>query len=444
MANIIYILIISILLGCNQSETNNPQKPNVIIILTDDQGSIDLNCYGSSDLITPNMDAIANEGIRFTQFYAGSPVCSPSRACLMTGRYPHFAGLPTNAGSHEGLEGMPSNQVTLAEIFKEAGYQTGHIGKWHLGYKPETMPNGQGFDYSFGHMGGCIDNYSHYFYWNPPNKHDLCRNNKEVWYDGQFFPDLMVKEVNRFIEKNQDNPFFLYWAINLPHYPLQGTEKWREAYENSEHPRDKYAAFISTMDEKIGEVLNKINGLGLSDNTIVVFQSDHGHSVEARTFGGGGNAGPYRGAKTSLFEGGIRIPAMIKWPGKIPAGEVRDQMITSADWFPTLIKLAGLEMPDHPINGKSFASIILLNSKDSLHENFHWQFKEQWAVRSGKWKLIGNPVDPVNKGSLTEKDSLFLVNLEEDVSELHNVAESNPEKVNDLLEIHESWKKKYL
>ena len=181
------------------------RKPNIIIILTDDQGSIDAGCYGAKDLETPNIDRIAKKGIRFTQFYAAAPVCSPSRAGLLTGKYPINAQVPGNTTSSKGKPGMPSQQITMAEHFKAAGYRTAHIGKWHLGYIPEHMPNAQGFDYSFGHMGGCIDNYSHFFYWQGPNRHDLHRNGKEIFEDGKFFPDLMVNEACDFIKENQSN-----------------------------------------------------------------------------------------------------------------------------------------------------------------------------------------------------------------------------------------------
>ena len=321
-------------------------RPNVLLIFSDDQGSIDVNCYGAKDLITPNLDGLARRGVRFTQFYAAAPVCSPSRAGLMTGRVPQRAGVPGNVSSAHGHAGMPAEQVTIAEMMKAAGYATGHVGKWHLGYTKETMPNGQGFDQSFGHMGGCIDNYSHFFYWNGPNRHDLWQNGKEIWRDGEFFPDLMVNECNRFLEANREKPFFLYWAINVPHYPLQGTAEWRKRYESLPDPRRKYAAFVSTLDEKVGEVLKTLDRLGLRENTIVIFQSDHGHSTEERTFGGGGNAGPYRGAKFSLFEGGIRVPAMISWPGRLPENEVRGQLGTGCDWFPTIADLCGIEFAE--------------------------------------------------------------------------------------------------
>ena len=202
---------------------------------------------------------------------------------------------------------MPSSEMTLAELFKSNGYATGHIGKWHLGYTPETMPNGQGFDYSFGHMGGCIDNYSHFFYWVGPNRHDLWKQGKEIWRDGEYFGDLMVDECKEFIDRQKDKPFFVYWAINWPHYPLQATNKWRDFYEELPHPRNKYAAFMSTTDELVGHVLDHLKKRGLRENTIFIFQSDHGHSVEERTFGGGESAGPYRGHKGNLFEGGIKV-----------------------------------------------------------------------------------------------------------------------------------------
>jgi arylsulfatase A len=197
------------------------QRPNVIVILTDDQGSIDANCYGATDLVTPAIDGLAERGVMLTQFYAAAPVCSPSRAGLITGRYPIRAGVPGNVSSQQGQAGMPAEQITMGDTFQAAGYATAHIGKWHLGYTPETMPNNQGFDHSFGHMGGCIDNYSHFFYWQGPNRHDLWRNGVEVFYDGRYFPDLMVDETVRFIDQREEKPFFVYFALNLPHYPYQ-------------------------------------------------------------------------------------------------------------------------------------------------------------------------------------------------------------------------------
>src|SRR5688572_11132565 len=297
-------------------------RPNVIFILSDDQGVSDLNCYGSKDLYTPNLDKLAANGVRFSQFYAAAPVCSPSRAALLTGRYPQRAGLASNASSTEGIAGMPGEQVTLGEMFKTGGYKTAHIGKWHIGYSKETMPNQQGFDHSFGFMGGCIDNFSHFFYWDGPNRHDLWRNGKEIYEPGKYFPDLMVEEAGMFMEQNTQQPFFIYFALNTPHYPLQGDKKWLDHNNNMPSPRREYAAFVSSMDERVGKLLNKLNELGLTENTIVIFQSDHGYSQEIRTFGGGGSANGLRGSKFSVFEGGIKVPAIISWPKNLPKNTV--------------------------------------------------------------------------------------------------------------------------
>ncbi|HRX82413.1 MAG TPA: sulfatase-like hydrolase/transferase, partial [Pirellulaceae bacterium] len=369
----LFIQTCLLLVGLSSMAMLHARQPNVILIYTDDQGTVDANCYGATDLITPNIDALAERGVRFTQFYSAAPVCSPSRAAVLTGRYPQRAGLASNAGSGKGAEGMPASQVTIAEMLKASGYATGHVGKWHLGYIPETMPNGQGFDYSFGHMGGCIDNYSHFFYWQGPNRHDLWRNGTEIWEDGKFFPDLMVREATSFIELNKERPFFLYWPINTPHYPLQGTDKWRERYANLSEPRKQYAAFVSTTDEKIGQLLAVVERLGLTDDTIVIFQSDHGHSTEERTFGGGGSAGPYRGAKFSLFEGGIRVPSIISFPGTLPQHEQRDQLAVSVDWLPTIAELCGVALPERRIDGVSLVDVIKSREPKSTHHVFHWQ-----------------------------------------------------------------------
>ena len=440
--SLILILLLPILVSCQQERT--PEKPNVIVIYTDDQGSIDLNIYGAKDLQTPNMDAIVKSGIRFTQFY-GAPVCSPSRAGLMTGKTPQRAGVPGNVPSvpvtTRGLQGA---QYTMAEMFKDAGYKTAHIGKWHLGDQPGMLPNDQGFDYSFGHHVGCIDNFSHFYYWHGPNRHDLYRNGEEVFYDGQFFPDLMVKEASAFITENRNAPFFLFFAMNTPHYPYQGTPEWLKYYQDKgvAYPRDLYAAFLSTQDDKIGELISKLKSLNLMENTIIVFQSDNGYSTEERAHFGGGNAGPYRGAKSCLFEGGFRVPAAISWPGTLPADEVRSQFSVNADWMPTLAELCEIKLNLNDLDGKSLMPVINNPSTKSQHnEVFSWQHGKQWATRSGKWKLLGNPVDKSNQAPLTEEDKRFLVNLETDPGEQTNLAEQYPEKVIELENQFQEWVK---
>ncbi|MFH1716689.1 MAG: sulfatase-like hydrolase/transferase [Planctomycetota bacterium] len=415
------------------------RRPNIVLILTDDQGTIDANCYGAKDLYTDNLDRLAREGTRFTQFYVGAPVCSPSRAALMTGRYPRHAGLLGNASSEKGHAGMPTEQVTIAEMMKSAGYATGHVGKWHLGYTPETMPNGQGYDHSFGHMGGCIDNYSHFFYWAGPNRHDLWRDGREVWRDGEFFGELMVDECKKFIDENKDGPFFLYWAINMPHYPLQGIEKWRKKYEHLEDPRRIYAAFVSTMDELVGRVVTHIDESGLRDETIIIYLSDHGHSVESRTFSGGGSSGDFRGHKFTLWEGGIRVPCIVSWPGHIPQNAVRDQMAISIDWMPTIAEYCGVKPPDVEIDGKSIKSVIDSENASSPHEVLHWETGKHWAVRQGDWKLVHNGPATDYKGRNIPQVENFLSNMAEDVTETKNIAEIHPEVVERLTNLHDKW-----
>ncbi|HWE95379.1 MAG TPA: sulfatase-like hydrolase/transferase [Tepidisphaeraceae bacterium] len=418
------------------------RKPNVIVIMLDDLGSVDANCYGAKDLVTPNLDALAASGVRLTQCCAASPVCSPSRAGVLTGRFPHRAGMATNATSQPGgAAGLAADEITLAQVFKAQGYATGHVGKWHLGYKPQSMPTARGFDQSFGHMGGCIDNYSHYFYWEGPNRHDLWQNGKEIWREGQNIGDLMVEQCHAFLEASKAKPFFLFWAINQPHYPLQGLAKWREHYKDLPLPRSMYAASVSTLDELIGRVVAKVKQLGLTEQTIICLQSDHGHSTEDRTFGGGGSAGPYRGAKYSLFEGGIRVVSMASWPGTIPQGAVRDQFVTGCDWMPTLCELTGAALPQRRLDGKSMVPVLQAAGVPTQHPSFHWQLDTQWAVRQGDWKLIGNPRDSARKEPLPEADSkLFLSDLAKDIAEKTNFAKDHPEIVQTLSAVHEQWK----
>lgn len=421
-------------------ERGEDLKPNVIFILTDDQGVRDLGCYGAKDIATPNLDQLAQNGVKFTQFYVGSSICSPSRASLLTGKNPHAAELPSNTSSQPGHAGMPSHQETIAEVFKKAGYATGHVGKWHLGYTGDTRPMNQGFDYTFGHMGGCIDNYSHFFYWEGPNRHDLWENGKEIYNNGKYFPDMMVDRASNFIEQNVDQPFFLYYAMNTPHYPLQPTKKWRDYYKNLPMPRRDYAAFVSTTDERIGKLLDVLKKQKILENTIVVFMSDHGHSCETRTFGGGGSAGVYRGCKFSFFEGGIRVPAIISWKGSLPENKSNNEFLLSVDWLPTLADLCGINSLPDGLEGESLVPVIT-KGKKSAHKSFIWKLGKSWAVREGDWKLLGNPRDQSNKYPIDEvKDALFLANLKMDPSESVNLANRYPEMVSRLLAKYKKWK----
>lgn len=426
------------------------ERPNVLVILTDDQGYMDLGSYGATDLQTPHIDRLAETGVKFTQFYAAAPVCSPSRAGFLTGKYNFNAGLFGNvAPPHrdpEGNSGLPTSEITMAELFKSNGYRTGLIGKWHLGHTPEKLPNGQGFDYFFGHQRGCIDNFSHFFYWSGPNLHDLYQNDQEIYRPGEFFGDLMVDEAKNFMEQDSDKPFFMYWAINMPHYPYQGDPKWLEAYADLDSPRKEYAAFVSTIDELVGEVYAHLKAIGELENTIIVYQSDHGHSVEERAFFGGGDPGPFSGAKFSMLEGGIRVPAIIRYPQKLPQNELRHQWANSIDWMPTLAAIADIDLPtSHQIDGKNLLPLLLNPQVPSPHQTMYWgtglpeNENHPWAVRKGPWKLIGNPNDPTGKLQFSEADKLYLVNLESDSTEVRNLATQHPEKTQELHILYKNW-----
>ena len=273
-------------------------KPNVILIVTDDQGVGDVAAYGADDIHTPNLDRIAASGVRFDQFYATASTCSPSRGSIMTGMIPQRAGVPGNVQSYpRPPTGMPTERITIADMLKAEGYRTAQIGKWHLGWAEGLTPNDQGFDYSFGHIGGVIDNWSHFYYWRGPNRHDLQRNNQEIFRDGEYFQDLMLTEATRFIDESGEQPFFVFYSVNAPHYPYQGDAKWIEHYrsEGVEYPRDIYNAFVSSMDDRIGKLLDVLESRGLTESTIILFQSDHGHSTEERATGEGEAPGSTEG-----------------------------------------------------------------------------------------------------------------------------------------------------
>ena len=436
--NFLMSVFVTVLYG---SASFAADKPNVIIIMTDDQGGVDVGSYGATDLKTPNLDALSEEGIRFTNFYAASAICSSSRAGLLTGREPRRAGVPGNVFGSDQIEitasnsGLPPSEITMAEMMKGAGYRTALVGKWHLGHNTEQKPNAQGFDHAFGHLGGVIDNYSHFFYWNGPNRHDLQKNGEEFYADGEYFPDLMIKEAIDFIDQDDDKPFFLYYAINMPHYPYQGDQDWLDYYNDRSvaYPRNLYNAFVSSLDTRIGQIRAALKLRGIDDNTIIVFQSDHGHSTEQRAHGGGGSAGIYRGAKQSLFEGGLRVPAIIRWKDNIEAGGVRDQLVSSLDWFPTIAQLAGVDLPDIKLDGVSLVSVINDASATATHDELTWEMDNQWAVRKGDWKLLHDVRETTQGKPRDVILGYFLVNLAEDPSESTNVADKYPEKLAEMI-----------
>ena len=250
----------------------------------------------------------------------------------------------------------------------------------------------------------------------------------------------MVAEAAHFMERHREDPFFIYFAMNAPHYPYQGHPQWLRYYEQRgvPHPRTLYNAFLSTQDDYIGQLLAKLDQLGIREDTIVILQSDHGHSTEQRAHFGGGSAGPYRGAKFSLFEGGIRVPAMISWPSQLPQGAVRNQIAHSCDWLPTIAAYCGVDVSQLDLDGTSLTEVIA-DDKPSPHDVLHWTIGDSWAVRSGQWKLLSKPRD-TSKGPVKGPAApLFLVDLADDLSERKNLVASHPQVVDRLATLHEEW-----
>ncbi|MHC4742833.1 MAG: sulfatase-like hydrolase/transferase [Planctomycetota bacterium] len=434
--------------GPQISPAKQPRKPNVLLIYTDDQGTLDVNCYGSTDLYTPAMDNLAKTGVRFTQAYAHT-VCCPSRSMLLTGRHPQRSNVNNwmqgNAKDAKKGLNMFKSELTIAEVLKSAGYKTALFGKWHLGAHRNHGPTEQGFDEFFGHRGGFIDNYNHHFL-HGRGFHDLYEGTTEVYAKGTYFPDMTTNRALDFIERNKENPFFLYLAFNIPHYPEQTDTKFDDRYKNMPMPRRAYAKMISTVDDRIGRVVAKLEELGLREDTIIILMSDNGHSEESSRIsvdnhssglpkghnyganGGGGNTGKWRGAKGSFFEGGIRVPAIISYPRQLPRAAVRDQAITAADWFPTILDLCKVPLPKVKLDGQTLLPIIESAEAPTHHTVLHWQWQNKWAVRKDQWKLIGRADKPT-----------FLANLKDPQPEQKNYLREKSEITASLKRLHDDW-----
>lgn len=440
------------------------KKPNIIIIYTDDQGTLDAGCYGATDLSTPNIDRLGKTGVRFTQAYSHT-VCCPSRAALLTGRYPQRSGITdwTQNDAHDKENGinLPHGEVTIGEVLKERGYNTGLFGKWHLGAAAEYGPLEQGFDEFYGFRGGFIDNYVHFFL-HGKGFHDLWSNNVEIFERNRYFPSSMTEKAIQFIDQNKDHPFFLYAAFNLPHYPEQPDSMFIPGYSNLTEPRKSYAAVVSTVDDKIGQIIRKLEALGIRNNTVIFFMSDNGHSTEETRIkiddhlsglpkgtdycahGGGGYTGKWRGAKGSFLEGGIRVPAIISYPGHFPENETRDQIITCMDFLPTICAITGSKLPDCTLDGSSLLEVIASKNTPPIHQVLYFQWQEQWAVREGKWKLIVKGRDTTGKFAVHNQkeekmESPYLADLESEQPEEKNCAAENPEIVERLTKLHQDW-----
>jgi arylsulfatase A-like enzyme len=428
------------------AQSHSPaRKPNFILFLADDLGCHDIGAWGATDLKTPNIDTLAASGARFTNWYAAAPVCAPSRAALLTGRYPIRAGVPAN-----GPPLKPSEQ-TIASLLKPAGYATGIFGKWHLGDTADTVPNAHGFDRFTGFHAGCIDYYSHRYYWGEPrtvNYHDLWRDRTEVFEDGQYSTELFAREAAQFVRDNRANPFLLYVPFNGVLYPMHAPKKYVDRFPDLEPERRMYAAMLSAVDDGVGLVMRTLREHHLTENTLVFFSADNGATREPRAGlnqkpATAGNNLPFRGNKFSSFDGGMHVPMVMSWPGTIAKGKVLRQIGNHVDLPPTICTAAGVPVPaDRTMDGFDALPMAVSEGR-STHDAIFWSSGGQLAVRCGSWKLVkdGKTFDggPSGAKALDGDDALFLSNVDEDPGESKNLRHRNPAMLDELLTMAEKW-----
>lgn len=371
-------------------------KPNVVIIYADDLGWGDVGCFGSPDIPTPSIDRIAESGLRLTQWYANSPVCSPSRASLMTGKYPGHAGVEAILGGTRKTPGLPP-QETIASELRRQGYRTALFGKWHLGAAPEYDPLRYGFDEFFGFRAGCVDYYSHIYYWGDHNPvHDLWDDDQEVWHNGEYLTTVIGQRASSFIEANADRPFFCYVPFNAPHYPMHAPAEYMDRFAHLDEGRQTMAAMVSALDDAIGQILDTLERLGLAEDTIVFLSSDNGPSAESRNWlngeevsYNGGSTGGMRGTKGSVFEGGIRVPSVVSWPAQIAPGRDFDEVGLMMDVLPTILEaVEGAQPRSGPLDGRSRLHEWISGEAGADSPPVYWAYEGQWAVRHGDVKLV--------------------------------------------------------
>ena len=432
------------------AQTGSGKKPNFVVIVTDDQGIGDVGCYGHTEVKTPNLDRLARSGIRFTQWYANAPICSASRAAILTGKYPDRTGVQGALRSEPdwSVPGLRAGEQTLPGLLKAQGYKTAAFGKWHLGSAPQSRPQAQGFDSFFGWYSGWLDAYSHRYYQlgGPPGKifHDLWRNETEVFEQPAYMTELLGREVSAYL-KQQDarRPFLAYLAFGAPHYSMMAPRKYLERFPvTMERDRRTHLAMVAAVDDVVGSVLDQLKAQGMEQDTVIWFQSDNGATREERAssdgkpYRGGSNA-PYRGWKQGLFDGGMHVPALLRVPGLISPGTVWNRPMLSMDLLPTFLALAapGFAAPEG-VDGQNILPV--LQGHASPHQALFWSFLNERALRLGDWKLILNP--PSYPGDELA-DRVWLSNLEADPGEKRNLAGSEPERVKDMVARIRAWER---
>jgi arylsulfatase A len=418
------------------------QPPNIVLIVADDLGYGDLSCYGAPDANTSNIDRLARQGVKFTDFHMNCPVCTPSRVAMLTGRYQQRTGLDRVIKHYENDErGLSLDEVLLPELLREQGYATGIVGKWHLGRgkRLEYMPTRRGFDYFYGHPGGTIDYWRHT---DQGGEDALYRNVNKVQEEG-YTTDLFGRESVSFINRHADIPFFLYVAFNAPHTPMQVPDRPEEKLEDLMNPavlpdrRDRYVKMVERMDQRIGDILDTLDDCRVSDNTLVIFTSDNGAP-------GCGRNAPLNGYKCFALEGGHRVPLLARWPGRIPEGSVYGGLCAGMDIFTTVLKVTGSRTPhDRPIDGVDLSPYLTGKSDANAHDWLAWRFHnidglfDRRGYRKGPWKLRIH----VGKTASGDLPPVQLYNLDDDIGETRDLSRERPDKLKELLHDLARWER---
>ena len=415
------------------------ERPNVLVVVLDDLGCHDLGYLGAPDLKTPNIDALAARGLKFRNWYSNAPVCAPARSAILTGRFPVSAGVPDNGPS------LAHEIPTIASVLKGSGYQTGCFGKWHLGNTDETAPTGHGFDSFYGFHSGCVDYYSHRFYWGD-NYHDLWRNRTEIFEDGRYLTERITEEAAGFIGRNRNHPFLGYVAYNAPHYPMHVPAVYKSRFPGLAPERQTYAAMMAAVDDGIGQIHRALETAGVAENTLMFFIGDNGATTEKRAglngdFATAGDNGVFKGYKFSLFDGGMHVPGFVSWPAGIRKGGWTDELAMSMDILPTICRATGAPLPPR-VDGSDLLNTIASNAP-SPHKSLYWSQGGQLATRRGPWKLVvnGRLYDRRADGNkpLAGEDAVWLSNLDDDPGETRNLRRSHATLVDELLTDLHRW-----
>jgi arylsulfatase A len=442
---IVFLVAVCVMITARAAE-----RPNIVMIFADDMGYGDLGCFGHPTIATPNLDRMAAEGMKLTQFHSGSSVCTPSRAALLTGRLPIRSGL-THVFIPQSTGGIPDEEITIAELLKGTGYTSACIGKWHLGRADKYLPLNHGFDHYFGipysnDMSPETQPDNPLFAEQPPSP--LIRNftvtNPDREPDQRYLTKWYTEEAVKFMRESTEEtkkPFFLYLAHTMPHVPLFASEQFA-----GKSRRGLYGDTVEELDWSCGEVLRAAKELGIEDNTLVFFTSDNGPWLGKQL--DGGSSGPFHEGKVSTWQGGYQVPAIARWPGQVPAGVTNPSFATTMDLFVTFARLGGSAIPtDRVIDGRDISPLLFENTSDGNAELFYYFGDQLWAVRKGSWKLHLKTTSPASVATwgdwpVEEHDPPLLFNVEHDPSEKFNVADKHPKVVEQLLQFIQEHQQK--